>query len=191
MANHPNRSRSARNADAGFFEDWSEWATWIFPEPALSRYIVHVATSTGVDMVSRIPGTTAQRRDRMDVSNFAWIVPADGWRHLRKVAPTIAAADNSKVARQQAASRRLDAANQEQWQKHKAEMATADPLLRELCERINEIADAMLRDRIHVTPWEHDFMAPIIDKLWRYGPALRVSDKQRAVIDRIYSKVGK
>jgi hypothetical protein len=40
-----------------------------------------------------------------------------------------------------------------------------------------------------VTKWERDFMADQAERLETYGERMFVSDKQWAIIDRIYEKV--
>lgn len=44
-------------------------------------------------------------------------------------------------------------------------------------------------DGCPISEWERDFMISIEERLLEWGERMRVSDKQWAVIDRIYDKV--
>lgn len=53
-----------------------------------------------------------------------------------------------------------------------------------ICEGIREQGDAA-----DVTKWERDFMDGLEEKVNLYGSRTFVSDKQWAIVDRIYDKV--
>lgn len=102
-----------RAEDAAFFEDWSEWASldglprrpagvargpdsrwcvyWLNISVARRGFVICAASAPVRDLIARIPGARRERKDRYDLCQTYWYIPAASWRDLRASLPRIKA----------------------------------------------------------------------------------------------------
>ena len=60
---------------------------------------------------------------------------------------------------------------------------------RTVFEKIEALGNAALLRYPEMTKWEIDFANDICDRWYKYEDRLRLSDKQREIIDRIHAKI--
>lgn len=68
-------------------------------------------------------------------------------------------------------------------------MALSDDQVYKLELTINGVKEAMDKPDTDVTEWEQGFISDQAERYEQYGTGMRISDKQWAIIDRVYDKV--
>ncbi|NNM75086.1 hypothetical protein [Enterovirga aerilata] len=215
MMTAPTIHAAQREADAAYFEDWSEWisldgrpvrpieaAHWdssrrpsapaggwarywcLPPDRGSEKFWLHVGP--GEDLIRRLPGAKPIRRHRYDQTPGYWSVPAASWRSLRAILPRI---KQMTIAKEQESARREASHRAEAVAVAARRIAEAASGDRDLAGIIDAVGNAVALRAPELTAWERRFAADICDRWLAAGGSMRLSDKQRAVLDRIHDKI--
>lgn len=193
IASHAHRAQ--READAAQFEDWSAWPGLVYLFPEWGVIEIRPRSSRADALTRQIPGITRSRRHGhlvRDGLTPPWHLPLDQWRALKAALPAIKAVDDAAAAKQvaigRAADTRLAVAIREATEARLAALRKP-PAERSIGERVEVIVTAyLMRDR-RLTAWERDFAVDIGNRWHRVGDRLALSDRQRAIVERIHDKV--